>query len=62
MASVNTKRSIPENNPDIRDAMELIMKDMLKAQKKIIYHFNVKKKKRKKVFEEIVYLNIVSKC
>ncbi|MFX1260122.1 MAG: hypothetical protein ACFFAN_19915 [Promethearchaeota archaeon] len=36
MASVNAKRSIPENNPDIRDAMELIMKDMLKAQNKII--------------------------
>ncbi len=36
MASVNAKCSIPENNPDIRDAMELIMKDMLKAQNKII--------------------------
>ncbi len=36
MASVNAKRSIPENNPDIRDAMELIMKDMLKAQNKIV--------------------------
>jgi len=36
MASVNAKRSIPENNPDIRDAMELIMIDMLKAQNKII--------------------------
>jgi len=36
MASVNAKRSIPENNPDIKDAMELIMEDMLKAQNKII--------------------------
>ena len=36
MASVNAKRSIPENNPDIKDAMDLIMEDMLKAQNKII--------------------------
>lgn len=36
MASVNAKRSIPDNVPDIQDAMELIMKDMLKAQNKII--------------------------
>ncbi|MFX1418324.1 MAG: hypothetical protein ACFE9N_05325 [Promethearchaeota archaeon] len=36
MASVNAKRSIPENNPDIREAMELIMEDMLKAQNKIV--------------------------
>ncbi len=36
MASVNAKRSIPENNPDIKDAMELIMEDMLKAQNKIV--------------------------
>jgi hypothetical protein len=36
MASVNAKRSIPDKNPDIKDAMELIMKDMLKAQNKII--------------------------
>ena len=36
MASVNAKRSIPESNQDIRDAMELIMGDMLKAQNKII--------------------------
>ena len=36
MASVNAKLSIPESNPDIRDAMELIMEDMLKAQNKII--------------------------
>ncbi len=36
MASVNAKRSIPESNPDIKDAMELIMKDMLKAQNKIV--------------------------
>jgi predicted glycosyl hydrolase (DUF1957 family) len=36
MASVNAKRSIPENVPDIKDAMELIMNDMLKAQNKII--------------------------
>ena len=36
MASVNAKRNIPENNPDIKDAMELIMKDMLKAQNKIV--------------------------
>jgi len=36
MASVNAKRSVPENNPDIREAMELIMEDMLKAQNKIV--------------------------
>jgi hypothetical protein len=36
MASVNAKRSIPENVPDIKDAMNLIMKDMLKAQNNII--------------------------
>ncbi|MFW9879458.1 MAG: hypothetical protein ACFFG0_40800 [Candidatus Thorarchaeota archaeon] len=36
MASVNAKRSIPESNLDIKEAMELIMKDMLKAQNKII--------------------------
>jgi hypothetical protein len=27
---------IPENIPDIKEAMELIMNDMLKAQNKII--------------------------
>lgn len=36
MAGVNAKRSIPENIPDIKEAMELIMDDMLKAQNKII--------------------------
>ncbi len=36
MASVNAKRSIPDNVPDIKEAMELIMLDMLKAQNKII--------------------------
>jgi len=36
MASVNAKRSILDNIPDIKEAMELIMKDMLKAQNKII--------------------------
>jgi predicted glycosyl hydrolase (DUF1957 family) len=36
MASVNAKRSIPENIPDIKEAMELIMNDMLKAQNTII--------------------------
>ncbi|MFX1296162.1 MAG: hypothetical protein ACFFD2_15095 [Promethearchaeota archaeon] len=36
MASVNAKRSIPDHVPDIKEAMELIMKDMLKAQNKII--------------------------
>ncbi|MHA1147887.1 MAG: hypothetical protein ACTSR8_06545 [Promethearchaeota archaeon] len=36
MASVNAKRSIPDNIPDIHDAMVLIMKDMLKAQNTII--------------------------
>ncbi|MFX1501311.1 MAG: hypothetical protein ACFFDH_10160 [Promethearchaeota archaeon] len=36
MASVNAKRSIPESNPDIKEAMELIMGDMLKAQNKIV--------------------------
>ncbi len=36
MASVNAKRSLPDNVPDIKDAFELIMEDMLKAQNKII--------------------------
>lgn len=36
MASVNAKRSIPDNVPDIKDAMELIMEDMLIAQNRII--------------------------
>jgi len=36
MASVNAKRSVPDNAPDIIDAFELIMEDMLKAQNKII--------------------------
>ncbi|MGV9171373.1 MAG: hypothetical protein ACOC35_02230, partial [Promethearchaeia archaeon] len=36
MASVDAKRSIPKDNHDIKDAMKLIMKDMLKAQNKII--------------------------
>jgi len=36
MASVNAKRSIPDNIPDIKEAIELIMKDMLKAQNKIV--------------------------
>jgi hypothetical protein len=36
MASVDAKRSVPENLPDIQDAMDLIMKAMLKAQNKII--------------------------
>ena len=42
MASVNAKRSIPsdQNLTDIKDAMELIMKDMLKAHNKIILSLN----------------------
>ena len=36
MASVNAKRGIPDNISDIKEAMELIMKDMLNAQNKII--------------------------
>jgi len=38
MASVNAKRSLPENLPviDIKDAMRLIIEDMLKAHNKII--------------------------
>lgn len=36
MSSVNAKRCIPENLIDIKDAMELIMDDMLIAQNKII--------------------------
>jgi hypothetical protein len=36
MASVDAKRSIPQDNTDIKEAMHLIMKDMLKAQNKII--------------------------
>ncbi|MFX1392472.1 MAG: hypothetical protein ACFFAH_02755 [Promethearchaeota archaeon] len=36
MSSVNAKRSIPDSAPDIKEAFELIMGDMLKAQNKII--------------------------
>jgi predicted glycosyl hydrolase (DUF1957 family) len=36
MASVNAKRALPDNIPDITAAMKLIMEDMLKAQNKII--------------------------
>jgi predicted glycosyl hydrolase (DUF1957 family) len=36
MASVDAKRSMPDSFTDIREAMELIMEDMLKAQNKII--------------------------
>ncbi len=36
VVSVNAKRSIPESNPDIKDDMELIMKDMSKTQKTIV--------------------------
>jgi predicted glycosyl hydrolase (DUF1957 family) len=36
MASVNAKRSLPDNVPEIKAAMELVMEDMLKAQNKII--------------------------
>ncbi|MFW9826944.1 MAG: hypothetical protein ACFFEY_04910 [Candidatus Thorarchaeota archaeon] len=36
MASVNTKRSIPENLIDINDALDLILKNMLKAHNKIV--------------------------
>jgi hypothetical protein len=36
MASVNAKRCMPGQFTDIKDAMELIMKDMLKAQNKIV--------------------------
>ncbi|MHA1729765.1 MAG: hypothetical protein ACTSWY_13705 [Promethearchaeota archaeon] len=36
LATVNAKRSIPENATEIKEAFKLIMKDMLKAQNKII--------------------------
>jgi predicted glycosyl hydrolase (DUF1957 family) len=36
MASVNAKRSVPDNVPDIKEAFDLIMEDMLKAHNKII--------------------------
>lgn len=36
MASVNAKRSLPDNIPEITAAMKLIMEDMLKAQNRII--------------------------
>jgi alpha-amylase/alpha-mannosidase (GH57 family) len=36
MASVNAKRSVPDTVPDIKEAFELIMGDMLKAHNKII--------------------------
>ena len=36
MASVNAKRSMPDSFTDIKEAMELILEDMLKAQNQII--------------------------
>lgn len=36
LASVNAKRSIPESSNEIKEAMNLILQDMLKAQNKII--------------------------
>ncbi|TFF95737.1 MAG: hypothetical protein EU544_02145 [Promethearchaeota archaeon] len=36
MASIDAKRSVPDKIPDIKEAMDLIMEDMLKAQNKII--------------------------
>ena len=36
MASVNAKRSVPDHVSDIKEAFELIMEDMLKAQNRII--------------------------
>ncbi|MCF2141434.1 MAG: hypothetical protein K9W44_15360 [Candidatus Lokiarchaeota archaeon] len=36
LASVNAKRSIPTSSNDIREAMDLILEDMLKAQNQII--------------------------
>ena len=36
MASINAKRSIPEKVPDIKEAIDLIMEDMLKAHNKIV--------------------------
>lgn len=36
MATVNARRSIPDNATDIKDAMQLILEEMLKAQNKII--------------------------
>jgi predicted glycosyl hydrolase (DUF1957 family) len=36
MASVNAKRSVPDNVPDIKEAFDLIMQDMLKSHNKIV--------------------------
>lgn len=36
MASVNAKRSVPDNIPDIKEAFDLIMQDMLKSHNKIV--------------------------
>ncbi|UYP47395.1 hypothetical protein NEF87_003680 [Candidatus Lokiarchaeum ossiferum] len=36
LASINAKRSIPDVNPDIPDAMQLILEEMLRAHNKII--------------------------
>lgn len=36
MSSVNAKRSVPENAPEIKEAFELIMDAMLKAHNKIV--------------------------
>ena len=40
LATINAKRSIPDNAEDIKDAMNLIMEDMLKAQNRIILSLN----------------------
>lgn len=40
LATINAKRSIPENAKEIKDAMDLILKDMLKAQNKIVLSLN----------------------
>ena len=40
LSIVNARRSIPENAVDIRDAMRMILEEMLKAQNNIILMLN----------------------
>ena len=40
LSIVNARRSIPENAVDIRDAMRIILEEMLKAQNNIILMLN----------------------
>jgi hypothetical protein len=36
LATINARRSIPDNAPEIKEAGQLILQDMLKAHNKIV--------------------------